>query len=166
MNGIVNLSSYTLTNAEISVLSKGWVFAPLQGHQILEILSVVWMFLKELDYNYFSASNQDPSGNDNQSGVPFEHKPFKLNSSFNRVGPFQLESMFYSIEQDLHRQKYREPKKKNPIKKKYKAVRSPKNNKDIIIKPADKGSAVVILDKHTLMKDRNNFITPNFMEKN
>ena len=29
MNGIVNLSSCTLTNAEISVLLKGWVFAPL-----------------------------------------------------------------------------------------------------------------------------------------
>ena len=28
MNGIVNLSSYTLTNAEISVLSKGLGFCP------------------------------------------------------------------------------------------------------------------------------------------
>ena len=55
MNGIVYLWSYTLTNAEICVLSKGWVFAPLQGHQILAILSMIQMLLKEeLDYNYFS----------------------------------------------------------------------------------------------------------------
>ena len=54
MSGIVNLSSYTLTNAEIFVLSKGWAFAPLQGHQTLAILSMIWMLLKEEpDYNYF-----------------------------------------------------------------------------------------------------------------
>ena len=37
MNGIVNLSSHTLTNAEISVLSKGLGFTPPQGNQTLAI---------------------------------------------------------------------------------------------------------------------------------
>ena len=50
------------------------------------------------------SSNQDRTEGFNQSGVPFGHKSFKLKSSFNPVGPFQLESMFYFIEQDLHRQ--------------------------------------------------------------
>ena len=86
-----------------------------------------------------------------QSGVPFEHKSLKLKPS--SVGPFQLESMFYSIEQDLHRQKYREPKKKNLTKEEYKAIRSLNKNKDIIIKPGDKGSVIAILHKQSYINE-------------
>ena len=63
------------------------------------------------------------------------------------MGPFQLETMFYSIEQDLHRLKFRQPKKKNLTQEEYKSIKSLKTNPDIIIKPADKGSAIVILNK-------------------
>ena len=55
--------------------------------------------------------------------------------------------MFHSIEQDLHRLKYRQPRKKNLSKEGYKSIKSLRSNPDIIIKPADKGSAIVILDK-------------------
>ena len=85
--------------------------------------------------------------------IDIEHRSFKLKSTFNPVGPFQLESMFHSIEQDLHRQKYREPKKQNLTKDEYKAIKSLKNNTDIIIKPADKGSAIVILDKKSYINE-------------
>ena len=61
--------------------------------------------------------------------------------------------MFNFIEQDLHRQKYREPKNKNLTKEEYKAIKSLKNNPDIIIKPADKGSAIVILDKQSYINE-------------
>ena len=61
--------------------------------------------------------------------------------------------MFYSIEQDLHRLKYREPRNKNLTKDEYKAIKSLKNNQDMIIKPADKGSAIVILDKQSYINE-------------
>ena len=61
--------------------------------------------------------------------------------------------MFHSIEQDLHRQKYKEPKNKNLTKEEYKAIKSLKNSKDIIIKPAVKGSAIVILDKESYINE-------------
>ena len=43
--------------------------------------------------------------------------------------------------------------KKNLTKEEYKAVRSLNNNKDIIIKPADKGSAIVILNKQSYINE-------------
>ena len=55
--------------------------------------------------------------------------------------------MFHSIEQDLHRLKYRQPRKKNLTKEEYKSIKSLRNHPDIIIIPANKGSAIVILDK-------------------
>ena len=69
---------------------------------------MIWMFSKEkLDYTFFfSESNQKPPERITQSGIPFKHKSFKLKSALNPVGPVQLETMFHSIEQDLHRQKY------------------------------------------------------------
>ena len=96
---------------------------------------------------FFSESNQDSKEQNTQSGVPFEHKSFKLKSTLNPVGLFQLETVFHSIEQDLHRLKYRQPRKKNLSKEGYRSIKSLKNNSDIIMKPADKGSAIVILDK-------------------
>ena len=96
---------------------------------------------------FFQGSNEDSKVRDTQSGVPFEHKSLKPKSTFNPVGPFQLETMFYSIEQDLHRLKYRQPRKKNLNKVEYQSIKSLRNNPDIIIKPADKGSAIVILNK-------------------
>ena len=69
------------------------------------------------------------------------------------MGPFQLETMFYSIEQDLHRIKYRQPRKKNLTKEEYHSIKSLRNHPDIIIKPADKGSAIVIQDKHNYIAE-------------
>ena len=131
INGIVNLSSHTLTNTEISVLSKGLGFCPTPGApDIGNIIHDLDAFKRRARFQlFFSGSNQDPTERHTQLGVPFEHKSFKLKSSFNPVGPFQLESMLYSIEQDLDRQKYREPKKKNLRKEEYKAIRSLNKNK-------------------------------------
>ena len=61
--------------------------------------------------------------------------------------------MFYSIEQDLHRLKYRQLRKKNLTKEEYQSIKSLRNHPDIIIKPADKGSAIVILDKDNYVKE-------------
>ena len=122
--------SSTHKHRNICPFKRAGFFSPLQGLQTLAISSKIWMLSKEeLDFNYFS---QAPTERFTQSGISFKHKSFKLKSSFNPVGPFQLESMFYFIEQDLHRQKYREPRNRNLTKEEYKAIKSLKNNENII----------------------------------
>ena len=109
ISGIITLSNYILTNCKISVLSKGLGFLPhSRGTRHWQYYSGSGHFKREARLQlFFSESNQDPQRNDTQSGGPFEHRSFKLKSSFNLIGPFQSESMFCSIEQDSHRQKYR-----------------------------------------------------------
>ena len=46
-----------------------------------------------------------------------------------------------------------EPRKKNLTKEEYKAIKSLRTNADIIIKPAGKGRAIVILDKQSYIND-------------
>ena len=74
--------------------------------------------------------------------------------------------MFYSIEQDLHRLKYRQPKRGNLTKGEYQSIKSLRNHTDLIIKPADKGSAIVIQKKNTMSKkEKDNFTMIIFMKK-
>ena len=155
VNGILNLSRYTLTKSETSVLSKGLEFCPTPGApDIGNIIQDLDAFKKKTRLNlFFSGSNEDPKEQNNQSGIPFEQKSLKCKSTFNPVGPFQLETMFYSIEQDLHRMKYRQPRKKNLTREEYHSIKSLRNHPDIIIKPADKGSAIVIQDKHNYVAE-------------
>ena len=146
---------YTLTKSETNVLSKGLGFCPTPGApDIGNIIQDLDAFKRKTRLNlFFSGSNEDPKEQNTQSRVPFEHKCLKLKSTFNSVGPFQLETMFYSIEQDLHRMKYRQPRKKNLTKDEYHSIKSLRNHPDIIIKPADKGSAIVIQDKHNYIAE-------------
>ena len=155
VNGIVNFSKYILTKSETNVLSKGLGFCPTPGApDIGNIIQDLDVFKTKTRLNlFFQGSNEDPEHKNTQSGVPSEHKSLKLKSTFNPVGPFQLETMFYSIEQDLHRSKYRQPRKKNLTKEEYQSIKSLRNHPDIIIKPADKGSAIVILDKHNYIAE-------------
>ena len=134
-SGIVNLSKHTLTDPEISVLSKGLGFCPTPGApDIGNIIQDLDSFKRKTRIQiFFTDPNQGSKPESIPSGGPFEHGSFKLKSTFNPVGPFQLESMFHSIEQDLHRQKYKQPRKKKMTKEEYKAIKSLRNNRNIII---------------------------------
>ena len=135
INGIVNFSNCSLTNSEISFLSKGLGFCYTAGAP--DIGNIIQ------DLDIFKRRVRD----DTQSGSLFEQKSFKLKSSFNLGGPFQLESLFYSIEQDYLGKNIKSLERKKLTKEEYKAIRSLRNYKKIIIKPTEKGSTVIILEK-------------------
>ena len=132
-SAIVNLSKYILQDPEISVLSKGLGFCPTPGApDIGDIIQDLDNFKRKTRIQLFFT---DPSHGSKPesipSGGPSEHRSFNLKSTFNPAGPFQLESMFHSIEQDLHRQKYKEPRKKNLTKEEYKAIKSLKKTETL-----------------------------------
>ena len=121
---MVNLSSYSLTNTERSVLSKGLGFCPTPGApDIGNLIQDLDEFKRKTRLHvFFSGNNENPREDSNQSDAPFEHTSFKNKSTFNPIGPFQLESVFYSIEQDLHRQKYIQPRHRNLSTDKHRAA--------------------------------------------
>ena len=121
-SGVVNLSSYSLTNTETSQLD----FCPTPGApDIGNLIQDLDEFKRKTRLHiFFSGNNQNPREDSNQSDAPFEHTSFKNKSTFNPIGPFQLESVFYSIEQDLHRQNYTQPRHRNLSIEEYKAIKS------------------------------------------
>ena len=60
---------------------------------------------------------------------------------------YQLESVFPLIENDLHKNNPRFSRYKNLTNEQYKALKDLKNNHDIIVKLAAKGSAIVIMNR-------------------
>ena len=89
------------------------------------------------------------------SFVPFKHLKFKLKSNW-RVpsGPVNLEAMIACNEQQFNaRPAYQPSFRTNIVPAESKALKELMENKHIIIKPADKGSAVVIMDRLDYLKE-------------
>ena len=82
-----------------------------------------------------------------------DHNPFKLKSLPNPIASNQLESVFSLIENDLHKCNPRPSRQKNRIGEQYKSLRNLKNNADIIIKHAHKGSTYGIMDRDDYIQE-------------
>ena len=80
-------------------------------------------------------------------GEPFSYSSFKNKSSFNPTVTFQLESIFYQIDNELYKHTYKPVRIKILTQHEFKALKSPRRNQNIVIKLADKASAIVIMDK-------------------
>jgi peptide-methionine (R)-S-oxide reductase len=158
---VVNLSSMNMSASVQSLLSKGLNFCPTPGEPNISNLR------KDLDKFHvglrrklffskrggqtnsldLSACPQDSETDFMFSDVPFQHPKFKNPSSWCPTAPIQLESMIIFNENLLTEYIPRAPKVHNLTPPETQALTELKANKDIVIKPADKGSAVVIQNK-------------------
>ena len=156
---VINLSSFQLTPHMIDLLSKGLNFCPTPGEperfQLRQDLDKFHVSLRR-KLVFTKTADSAPSGNsilqtpeDNLSpeeGLPFDHFKFRNPSNWNPSAPFQLESFITLNESRLNEYKFPSVSPSNLIHMEKTALTELTKARDIIIKPADKGSAVVIQD--------------------
>jgi len=154
-NNVVNLSDYVLTVEELNLLSKGMNFCPTpldldpgemrgdldQFHRRLRLLAKFEDSTSEVP-DILTTEQQ------NHCTYAFESSKFKKKSTFNPPGPPAMEAMILTNEIALNkRPEPKHPKLTNISKGERKAIYNLTKNLDIIIKPADKGSAVVVMNR-------------------
>jgi len=169
-NCVVNLSNFILNETHISLLQKGVKCFPTPpvpnpGQMRLDFdryhtrLHQISFFNKQ-DSNFDLSSTltnitPPPPLNPMGTSIPFKHLNFKSKSRWQcPPGPPNLEAMIVCNE--LHynnRPPYRPTFQDNLSPKERSALKKLCNNKDIIIKPADKGSAVVVMQREDYLKE-------------
>jgi hypothetical protein len=150
-----------------SLLSKGLNFCPTPGepdiHNLKQDLDT---FHTSLRRNLFFNRRVDSNTSLDQSimsqlqettfldeGGPFDHHQFKNPSKWSPKGPIQLEAMITINTNQLSHITPRAPGQQNLTKEEKTALTELIANKDIVIKPADKGSAVVIQNREDYIKE-------------
>ena len=165
-SSIVNLSSLVLTQPMITVLSKGLNFCPTPGeadvHQLRLDLDHFHVNLKR---QLFFAKRSDPDSSldqtlnfssittsDEESG-PFHHQKFTNPSSWCPPAPTTLDAMVITNETLLNEYTPSAPSQQNLTLAEKQALADLKDNHNIVIKAADKGSAVVIQNRHDYIQE-------------
>lgn len=160
---VVNLSSSPLSIDQTSVLAKGLNFCPTPGEPNLGDLKVdldrlhrdlrrkAFGLTKQLKprikIDNTDSSSEDEFGDCHYEKPPFKHNQFKLKSTWNPIGPKVVEDFIFLNQEEFRKHKVFAPAKKNLSLGQFKAIKELAYNKDIVIKPADKGGAVVILNR-------------------
>jgi hypothetical protein len=177
-NRVVNLSDHILTEDEYSVLAKGLKFCPTPGHpdpgELRDDLDRVHKRLRQIAF--YDKPIDDPEGsitqdnagtsqviedvNNLNSFTPFKHRKFKRPArGQGPPGPLNLEAMILSNERDLNnRNENVHLTRRNLTPGETLALKNLSKNDKIVIKPSDKGSATVILNRlDYLAEGCNNF---------
>lgn len=140
-NNIVNLSkNFTLTEAQISLLSRGLSFIPSVNHLSRDDLEFdLQCFHRRLKLAaYFEGTRES---------VPLPFLPPSLWEPASLVLPEVINRLIIRNNRTF-KSNFRFYKEKNNLSiEELSALKLLQNNKDIVIKPADKGSAVVIMDR-------------------
>ena len=151
-DNVVNIASRVLTQAEVSLLSKGLKFCPTPKElDWSAVKRAVKEFCRKIkcikDYFEDQASYGVKELNQN-------FKQFKEKSSWvpNKVGP-TIEVYCSKLEERLLAINTEGRNYSNLSVEEIKALRNLKNCRDIIIKEADKGSAVVVWDSKDYCRD-------------
>ena len=169
MNGVLNLSKRPLSSDEISLLSRGLKFCPTPPcpdpgamRDDLEALHRRLRLMAHFeDPENDLGTQEDPDQFDNadknnlHSHKPFKHNKFKNKSTWRGpIGPTNLEAFIASNELDFNnRPIYSPPKKQNLSPNERLALKSLKQDNTIVIKPADKGTTVVVMNREDYLRE-------------
>ena len=139
---IVNLSSKELTEGQIKLLSKGLKFTPTPKKDMCEISADIQNFCTKLRKKEFFEDKSDASDTDeslakNKSNVcPPRNRNITLDNYIDFLTKFPLEEL-----------QVKNIKRSNLTKEEQDALHELREDSEILIFEADKGGAVVVMDR-------------------
>ena len=156
-NHVVNLSSTPLTEPEEKLLSRGLNFCPRpKTYDPFQLELDVQSFerrmrlkdrFKNPRYNTDGEESEDENGSD--TNEEYVQIPFKLKSDY-QPPPSKypcLKAFLHNVKTDINSHRQPTDRKDNLSTSERTALKNLKAREDIVIKPADKGSNVVVMDK-------------------
>ena len=164
-NFVVNLSSHDLNESEKSLLSKGLGFCPRpKGYDRGKLIEDTLAFSRRMRLkSHFTKvdlfdntidPDNDPDNPSQTANINYTTDSKEKYSTFISKSHWQpprqghdLETFVSSVESDIASHKPPKPRHDNLTKEERNALHSLQRRSDIVIKPADKGSAVVVMDR-------------------
>ena len=178
IGSVVNISGIILSETEISLLSRGLNFCPTPGEpdfsEVKQDLDKFHTSLRRMAFFSSLPPGEDQPDPDTDlidlwlgpDDPPFDDQKFKLQSYFSPIGPKCLETFIEANERDLSKVPIRAPRKRNMAREEYQCADKLAFDKRIIIKPADKGSAVVIMNHNDYIQEAHRQLSdPNFYKE-
>ena len=170
LDDVVNLSDVSLTENERKVLSNGLKFCPTPGEPHMgDVRRDLDKFHRSLRLkHHFGKMNIQNEGG--PSTGPFKDtSKLKLqsNSNWNLLnGPVNLESIIHMNELGLLESDIKDPSKHNITSTERASIKNLAQNTIVVIKPADKGGAIVIQNREDyVMEGERQLSDPRFYKK-
>ena len=156
-SSVINLSRTPLSNEEISVLSRGLTFCPTP-HKInwSQINADIYDFQRRMRLAEYFYNDESTSNNSNQLSFTNTINPFRNKSSWTPpIGRDRsLDTFLNAVKLNIHNSTLNRTRD-NLTSDERDAITSLKSRQDIIIKPADKGSGTVVMDRDWYVNECN-----------
>ena len=149
---IINLSTYSLTKGESSILEKGLNFIPTPSKEHeAKIVQDFLLFKRKLrlHHKYHEEKLEESAEESGEEDSP--HKLLRPSKGYkpedHEMDPNIMRYKTTVLNEMKIQLANRRRPRFNTTKEERKAMKTLKTNKDIVIKPADKGGAIVIMNK-------------------
>ena len=171
---VVNLSRYTPSHSELSLLERGLNFCPTPGEPDMgDLRRDLDRFHRNLRINTFFDPKRildEPKSQNSQNPQPApppqDEEPSEWEKEIRKSkllksekvwqppkGPLHLESFILTNEHDLNNTFVKSPRGHNISREERQSMKNLPKTTDIVIKQADKGGATVILDRADYIKE-------------
>ena len=152
--GVVNISNYQIRFEELEILGKGIKFCPtppLYDHGAVK--ENIDKFFRNANLFLFFSEEDHSQREVENSTDGFKHEELKIPSKFNPPKPNMLEHIQEILTDRILNHNPSKARPRNLTKKQYQLLDELQNNNSIVIKKADKGSNIVIMDREFYTKE-------------
>ena len=153
--GVVNISNYQIRFEELEILGKGIKFCPtppLYDHGTVKE-NIDKFFRNANLFLFFSEDDKSQREIEINSTDGFKHQELKLPSKFNPPKPSMLEHIQEILNDRILTHNPSKGRPRNLTNKQYHLLEELQKNNSIVIKKADKGSNIVIMDREFYVKE-------------